>query len=120
MTLHNSHFAASFSHAESYFGDSVTVTLADGETSTTLSCVATPERIERRKNNSGGIDKVIVREVYVPASATNGKRLDSTITIDGATYSIDSAVAIAGDRLEVTAQRTLKSEVSRPGYRGDR
>lgn len=85
---------------------------------TVVDCTVGAERIDRQRNNYGGIDAVSLRDIIKGDADGTDIRLDGVFTIDGMTYSIESEHPRIGGRTKYVLKRTMPIEKTRRRYRG--
>jgi len=118
VSTFDSDFAYAATDLLAQFGQTVTVTEGDGETTTDVTAIVEEESTEEQPNDpTGGLLLRRVVSVKILASditlATN-----MTITVGSTEYSIEGEPAVDETFQIARCVRIGKSEISKPGFRG--
>jgi len=93
------------------------ITIDPAGTPRTVPAIPYSERVEWR-NADRGRERVIVRDVILPASETAAD-VGTMIQVGSTRYTIERFLSAESGRRRVTCRRVSTTERTRPGYRGN-
>lgn len=118
MSSFDSDFSGAAADLLAHFGQAVTVTAADGTTTTVVTAIVEAESVEEQPNDpTGGLLVKRVMRVKILLSDLTVKT-NMKITIGSNEYSVDGEPSVDGTLQTVRCTRIGKAEISKPQFRG--